>query len=171
MRRWRRTIAILAGLLPFVLAFWRDRRRWFFLGGPRQVPFEKHQQRAARLTNTIAELGPTFVKLAQVFSARADILPEPYLSEISRLQDQIPPDDARDIVAVIEEELGGPLASHFDDFDLVPIATASLGQVHKAAVAGKLVAVKVGDGLQDHLGDVLLANPGEHLRPLLVVAC
>ncbi len=143
MRRWRRTIAILAGLLPFVLAFWRDRRRWFFLGRPRQVPFEKHQRRAARLTNTIAELGPTFVKLAQVFSARADILPEPYLSEISRLQDQIPPDDARDIVAVIEEELGGPLASHFDDFDLAPIATASLGQVHKAAVAGKPVAVKV----------------------------
>lgn len=143
MRRWRRTFVILGGLMPFVFAFWRDRRRWLFLGGPRRVSPETHQRRAAKLTNTVAQLGPTFVKLAQVFSARADILPEPYLTEVSRLQDQIPPDDAAAIVAVIEADLGAPLATIFEDFDLTPIATASLGQVHKAHVAGRQVAVKV----------------------------
>jgi predicted unusual protein kinase regulating ubiquinone biosynthesis (AarF/ABC1/UbiB family) len=143
MKRWRRTFVILRALGPFVFAFWRDRRRWLFFGGPRGVALETHQRRAARLTNTIARLGPTFVKLAQVFSARADILPEPYLSEVSRLQDQIPPDDAAAIVKVVEEDLGGPVSAFFDDFDLAPIATASLGQVHKAHVNGVQVAVKV----------------------------
>src|SRR5688572_599699 len=143
MRRWRRTFVILRALGPFVFAFWRDRRRWLLFGGPRVVAPEVHQRRAVRLTNTIARLGPTFVKLAQVFSARADILPEPYLTEVSRLQDQIPPDDAAAIVRVVEEDLGGPVAAFFDDFDLTPIATASLGQVHKAHVNGVQVAVKV----------------------------
>ena len=143
---------ILRALLPFVIAFWRDRRSLLFIGGPRNVAFEVHQHRAVRLTNTIAQLGPTFVKLAQVFSARADILPEPYLSEISRLQDQIPPDDAEAIVKVVEEELGGPIASFFDDFDLTPVATASLGQVHRAHVGGTQVAVKV---LRPNVEDLL----------------
>jgi predicted unusual protein kinase regulating ubiquinone biosynthesis (AarF/ABC1/UbiB family) len=152
MRRWRRTFVILRALIPFVIAFWRDRRSLLFIGGPRNVAFEVHQRRATKLTNTIARLGPTFVKLAQVFSARADILPEPYLSEISRLQDQIPPDDASAIVRVVEEELGGVLASFFDDFDLVPVATASLGQVHRAHVGGQQVAVKV---LRPNVEDLL----------------
>ena len=125
MKRWRRTFAILGGLLPFVLAFWRDRRRWFFFGGPRHVKPAVHERRAVKLTATIARLGPTFVKLAQVFSARADILPEPYLSEVGKLQDQIPPDDAREIVRVIEEDLGTPVNVAFEDFDLTPVATAS----------------------------------------------
>src|SRR5688572_17274737 len=143
MRRWRRTFVILRALGPFVFAFWRDRRRWLLFGGPRVVAPEVHQRRAVRLTNTIARLGPTFVKLAQVFSARADILPEPYLSEVSRLQDQMPPDDPADIEAVIQSELGQPIAALFDSFERTAIATASLGQVHKAVVRGQPVAVKV----------------------------
>lgn len=143
MKRWRRTFAILRGLLPFVFAFWRDRRRWLFAGAARTLSPEVHHRRAARLTATIARLGPTFVKLAQVFSARADILPEPYLSEISKLQDQIPPDDTGAIISVIEADLGGPIASFFDHFENVPVATASLGQVHKAKVGDRQVAVKV----------------------------
>lgn len=143
MNRRRRTLVILRALLPFVIAFWRDRRRWLLAGGARNVSFEVHQRRAANLTDTIAHLGPTFVKLAQVFSARADILPEPYLSEISRLQDQIPPDDPRAIIKVIEADLGGLIETFFEDFERTPVATASLGQVHKARVHGQLVAVKV----------------------------
>lgn len=143
---------ILRALLPFVVAFWRDRRTLLILGSPRKITFEAHQRRAVKLTNTIARLGPTFVKLAQVFSARADILPEPYLSEISRLQDQIPPDDSAAIVKVVVDELGGPIASFFDDFDLTPVATASLGQVHRAHVAGTQVAVKV---LRPNVEDLL----------------
>jgi predicted unusual protein kinase regulating ubiquinone biosynthesis (AarF/ABC1/UbiB family) len=121
----------------------RDRRRFIFFGGGRRVTAEQHARRARKLTDTIAHLGPTFVKLAQVFSARADILPEPYLSEISRLQDQMPPDDPTEIEAVIEAELGQPVNALFDSFERTAFATASLGQVHKAVVRGQPVAVKV----------------------------
>jgi predicted unusual protein kinase regulating ubiquinone biosynthesis (AarF/ABC1/UbiB family) len=143
MKRWRRTFAIVWGLLPFVIAFVRDRRRYLFFGGGRRVSPEQQLKRARRLTNTIAQLGPTFVKLAQVFSARADILPEPYLSEIGRLQDQMPPDDPAEIEAVIRAELGQDIQVLFDSFEREAVATASLGQVHKAVVRGQPVAVKV----------------------------
>ena len=143
MKRWRRTFAIVWGLLPFVIAFSRDRRRFILFGGARRVSPEQHARRARKLTDTIARLGPTFVKLAQVFSARADILPEPYLSEIGRLQDQMPPDDPAEIERVIEEELGQPVSALFDSFERTAFATASLGQVHKAVVRGQPVAVKV----------------------------
>ena len=143
MRRWRRTFAIVRRLLPFVLAFVRDRRRFILFGGPRRITPEQHLRRARRLTDTIARLGPTFVKLAQVFSARADVLPEPYLTEVSRLQDQMPPDDPAEIEAVIESELGQSISAAFDSFERTPVATASLGQVHRAVVNGHSVAVKV----------------------------
>src|SRR5690606_13503984 len=97
MKRWRRGLTIIARLLPFVLAFLRDRRRFLLFGRPARRTPEHHRVRAERLTTTIARLGPTFIKLAQVFSARADILPEPYLSSIGRLQDQVPPDPFEDI--------------------------------------------------------------------------
>jgi predicted unusual protein kinase regulating ubiquinone biosynthesis (AarF/ABC1/UbiB family) len=143
MKRWRRTFVIVRGLLPFVIAFVRDRRRFVFFGGRRRVTPEQHLRRAQKLTDRIAYLGPTFVKLAQVFSARADILPEPYLSEISRLQDQMPPDDPAEIEAVIEAELGAPVTALFESFDRDAVATASLGQVHRGTVNGQPVAIKV----------------------------
>jgi predicted unusual protein kinase regulating ubiquinone biosynthesis (AarF/ABC1/UbiB family) len=143
MKRWRRTFVIVRGLLPFVIAFVRDRRRFVFFGGRRRISPEQHLRRAQKLTDRIAYLGPTFVKLAQVFSARADILPEPYLSEISRLQDQMPPDDPAEIEAVIEAELGAPVSALFESFDRNAVATASLGQVHRGTVNGQPVAIKV----------------------------
>ena len=143
MKRWLRTFAIVRGLLPFVLAFVRDRRRFLLFGSRRKTTADQHLRRARKLTNTIAGLGPTFVKLAQVFSARADVLPEPYLSEISRLQDQMPPDDPAEIEAVIAEELGKPVGELFDAFDRDAFATASLGQVHKGVVNGQAIAIKV----------------------------
>lgn len=143
MSRWGRGLRILLRLVPFALAFARDRRRWLIVGRPAVRSTGHHAARAERLTLAIAGLGPTFIKLAQLFSARADILPEPYLSAISRLQDQVPPDPYPAIVAVLEGELGRPLGELFDSFEPEPVAAASLGQVHRAILAGEPVAVKV----------------------------
>jgi len=91
----------------------------------------------------MAKLGPTFIKLGQLMSSRADIFPEPYLTAIGTLQDQAPPDPTDQIIAVIERELGRPVDEVFDEFEREPVAAASLGQVHGAVVDGRQVAVKV----------------------------
>jgi predicted unusual protein kinase regulating ubiquinone biosynthesis (AarF/ABC1/UbiB family) len=143
MKRWRRGRVIVARLLPFVLAFLRDRRRWILFGRARSLPPGVHAQRAERLTATIASLGPTFIKLAQVFGARADILPEPYLSNISSLQDRVPPDPFEEIRRVVLAELGEQQALLLGELDPEPVAAASLGQVHRAKLGDRTVAVKV----------------------------
>jgi predicted unusual protein kinase regulating ubiquinone biosynthesis (AarF/ABC1/UbiB family) len=143
MSRTRRTWHVLRRLVPLVFAFLRDRRRWVLFGGARNLPPEQHQRRAERVVESIAALGPTYIKLAQVFSSRADILPEPYLSQISRLQDSVAPVPVEAIEAVLAAELGMPPSDAFDSFERIPIAAASLGQVHRARLNGAEVAVKV----------------------------
>jgi len=141
--RWRRSLLIVGKLLPFLLAFLRDRRRWVLFGRPAPRNTAQHAQRAERLTATIAGLGPTFIKLAQVFSARADIIPEPYLASIGALQDRVPPVPYADICRVIEGELGRPVDAVFTELETVPVAAASLGQVHRGRIGEERVAVKV----------------------------
>lgn len=143
MRRWRRSATIVGRLLPYLLAFLRDRRRWILFGAPARRTAAQHARRAERLTATIASLGPTFIKLAQLFSARADILPEPYLGHVSRLQDQVPPEPFADICRVIESELGRSVGELFAELEEAPVAAASLGQVHRARIGEDVVAVKV----------------------------
>jgi len=139
LRFWR----VIFTLTPFVFAFLRDRRRLILVGARLRRSAEHHERRAERLASAVANLGPTFIKLAQLLSARADIFPEPYLSAIGTLQDQVPAADTATIVATIEAELEESVDQTFDDFDRSPMATASLGQVHRATWRGREVVVKV----------------------------
>jgi predicted unusual protein kinase regulating ubiquinone biosynthesis (AarF/ABC1/UbiB family) len=143
MSRIARGFTVITRLLPFVVAFLRDRKRWILVGRPAVRSVEHHDRRATRLAAVIAGLGPTFIKLAQLLSARADILPEPYLTRIGTLQDQVPPDPPDQIVAVIEADLGRPVSEVFQSFDRTPVAAASLGQVHRAQLGEREVVVKV----------------------------
>ncbi len=143
MKRVTRSLSVIVRLVPFAIAFLRDRKTWILFGRRAVRPPGHHERRAERLTSRLAKLGPTFIKLAQLLSSRADILPEPYLSQISKLQDQVPPDPADRIRAVMERELGKPTAEIFEEFNDVPEAAASLGQVHRAMADGHDVVVKV----------------------------
>ncbi len=99
---------------------------------------------ANELAEDLEKLGPTFVKLAQLLSTRADLLPLPYLEALSRLQDQVEPFSFGDVERIVESELGVRLSKGFAEFSATPMAAASLGQVHFARMRdGRPVVVKV----------------------------
>ena len=138
-----RALTVFFRLFPFVVAFLRDRRRFILFGRPARRSAEHHARRAERLTTTLAGLGPAFIKLAQVFGSRADILPEPYLGSISTLADRVPPLAPGVAERVIEAELNQRVDQVFARFDTDPLAAASLGQVHRAQYEGREVVVKI----------------------------
>ena len=88
-----RVAVIVRHILPFVLSFFRDRRRWLVFGAPVPRSTEFHRRRAEGLVAAIGTLGPTFVKLGQVLSTRPDLMPLPYLKALARLQDKVAPFD------------------------------------------------------------------------------
>lgn len=138
-----RTVHLLARLLPFALSFARDRRRLLLWGRPAARAPRFHQRRAERLARAIPALGPTFVKIAQVFSARPDVVPEPYLSALSTLTDQVPCVPFPAIERELESAYGAPVDAVFEDFQREPLAAGSLGQVYRARLRGHDVVVKV----------------------------
>src|ERR1700742_4511448 len=101
-----------------------------------------------RLRLALESLGPIFVKFGQVLSTRRDLLRPDIANELAKLQDQVPPFDSDVAISIIERSLGSPINVLFDDFERVPVASASIAQVHFAKIrvgshAGKQVAVKV----------------------------
>jgi predicted unusual protein kinase regulating ubiquinone biosynthesis (AarF/ABC1/UbiB family) len=113
-------------------------------GGLLPTEEESAGGKAEDLAEDLERLGPTFVKLGQLLSTRADLLPPEYLSALSRLQDDVEPFDGAEAEAIVAEELGVKVSTAFSRFDRVPVAAASLGQVHYAELRdGRPVAVKV----------------------------
>ncbi len=90
---------------------------------------------AVRLRRVLEDLGPTFVKLGQIASTRADLIPAPVIAELKRLQDSVPPMSADEVDALIHETWGDDVAATFSALDRAPLAAASIGQVHTATLA------------------------------------
>lgn len=143
--RWQRTQSSLAArqLDIFGSAAQLMFYVWWDRSIARQSP--RHRNRRAQwLVGTLLDLGPTFIKIGQALSTRADLLPPEYVQALGQLQDRVPEFDADAAIDIIEFELGAPLHKLYQDFDPRPIAAASLGQVHKARLhTGEEVVVKV----------------------------
>src|SRR3974390_3333180 len=100
--------------------------------------------RGQHLREGLDELGPTFVKFGQLLSTRPDVVPPDIVLELRGLQDDVRPFPFEDVRRVVEAELGNTLERLFTEFDPVPVAAASIGQVHQATLPnGRRVAVKV----------------------------
>ncbi len=114
-------------------------------GGPKTSPaIRPGFPSPRRIRLVLEELGPSFIKLGQLMSTRADIFPSEYIDEFKKLQDQVPPEPCDDIIRVIQTDLKRPLADIFKSFDRDSIAAASVAQVHPAELfSGEKVAVKV----------------------------
>src|SRR4051812_1237665 len=96
------------------------------------------------LADDLERMGPTFVKLGQILSSRADLLPDAYLKALSRLQDNVKPFPFEEVEEVITRELGARISKAFGSFEREPLAAASLGQVHRATLRdGRAVCVKI----------------------------
>ncbi|WP_448515240.1 ABC1 kinase family protein [Parathermosynechococcus lividus] len=124
---------------------WLLGKAWSYWGGMTDAKrAARRRAQAIWIRETFLDLGPTFIKLGQLFSTRADLFPTEYVEELSKLQDRVPAFSYDLVEKIIYEDFGRRIPELFRSFDPIPMAAASLGQVHKAQlVSGEEVVVKV----------------------------
>lgn len=143
--RNRRFIDIWFFVLKLLTDSWLDQKSWSYPGGVTEAKrIARRKKQAVWIRNTLLELGPTFIKIGQLFSTRADLFPSEYVEELAKLQDRVPAFGYEQVEAIVEQELGKTIGELFYSFDPIPLAAASLGQVHRAKLhSGEEVVVKV----------------------------
>ena len=138
-----RLSTILWHLGPLAVSLRRDHRRWLRWGQPVARSAAFHERRATRIVHALATLGPTFVKLAQIFSTRADLVPEPYLGALGTLTDRVPAVPWAPLREVLRNAWGADPDTIVEGLNPEPLAAGSLGQVHRARHRGRDVVVKI----------------------------
>jgi ubiquinone biosynthesis protein len=144
VNRWGEILSILS---KYGLAGWLSRFD-FAMGKSllknRTGQVLANESREARIRMALEELGPTFIKLGQILSTRSDVVGVELATELQKLQTNVPGDTIEQVAAVVLAELGRPIDEVFTEFSQTPIASASIGQVHRARLkTGEEVAVKV----------------------------
>ncbi|MEM9925676.1 MAG: AarF/ABC1/UbiB kinase family protein [Cyanobacteria bacterium P01_D01_bin.50] len=141
----RRFFDIWSFVLTLMFRLWLYNKSWSYSGGATETKkAARRKTLAIWIRCTLLDLGPTFIKVGQLFSTRADIFPSEYVEELTKLQDKVPAFSYEQVEEIIEYELGKAIPQLFASFEPVPLAAASLGQVHKAVLhSGEAVVVKI----------------------------
>ncbi|MCD4721640.1 MAG: AarF/ABC1/UbiB kinase family protein [Desulfobacula sp.] len=153
LRRYQQILGIILkyGFENIVHAMNIDR---YIESGLQLIPFVKSHEKVEKLSKnqrirmTLEELGPTFIKMGQVLSSRPDLIPVDLLNELAKLQDHVPPFEFEHVKTIIASEFGKPHDKVFNSIEETPIASASIGQVHKAKINNQAnhndeIAVKI----------------------------
>lgn len=141
----RRYIDIWSFVLKLLAARWLYNKSWSYQGGMTDAKkATRRKALASWIRETLLDLGPTFIKLGQLFSTRADLFSVEFVEELSKLQDRVPAFSYEQVAAIIERDLGKSIEELYRSFDPIPLAAASLGQVHRSQLhSGEEVVVKV----------------------------
>ena len=134
LKRFSRAIRIWTILLGLIFYLWFDSKKWTYLKGYNARRRERRNTlRAKWLTKELVNLGSAFIKLGQLLSARADVIPSAWVNELTSLQDRVPPFEFKDVQNILTNQLGNSYQKIIS-IDQIPVGSASLAQVHKATL-------------------------------------
>jgi len=143
--RHRRFLDIWTFVWLLLGRFWLNGKPWSYRGGMTSEKKKvRRREQAVWIRESLLDLGPTFIKVGQLFSTRADLFPTEYVEELSKLQDKVPAFGYEQVEEIVGQDLGKNITELYRSFDPIPLAAASLGQVHRAMLhTGEEVVVKV----------------------------